>query len=323
MTKRIKWIDISKAIAIMLIALYHITMNEIFREVAVNIGLPLFMLISGYLYKKGKNKDYIIKKFKTIMIPFYFFAILEMIYYFCFEIKYRSNPDGYNIIKAIIGVLFGEYDYLFFNAHIWYLPYFFMVVIIYNFLANLKDEKIANVLFIILGIFSIFFTLPNIPFTLNRMDLLPYYAIGNICKRYDAFSFESYKKIWKLILAIVLLFVVSICYYYQIDKYGLKYILNFAGIIAVILFSQTIENNDKILYKIGNYTLDILCIHGPIYRAFIKAFSIIVHKDTEFIRSNVLYSIVVVIIVIALSYLISVVLHKIKDKLVEKKLKIA
>ena len=37
MTKRIKWIDISKAIAIMLIALYHITMNEIFREVAVNI----------------------------------------------------------------------------------------------------------------------------------------------------------------------------------------------------------------------------------------------------------------------------------------------
>ena len=56
MTKRIKWIDISKAIAIMLIALYHITMNEIFREVAVNIGLPLFMLISGYLYKKGKIK---------------------------------------------------------------------------------------------------------------------------------------------------------------------------------------------------------------------------------------------------------------------------
>lgn len=62
-----------------------------------------------------------------------------------------------------------------------------------------------------------------------------------------------------------------------------------SGSVTVIEFAQIIKSN-TLLEFLGTNSIIIMCIHEPIRRIVIKAFSILIEVDVSTIRDNVLYS---------------------------------
>ena len=52
MTKRIEWIDIAKGIGIILVVIGHISQIKVLNDIIYSFHMPLFFIISWYLYKR-------------------------------------------------------------------------------------------------------------------------------------------------------------------------------------------------------------------------------------------------------------------------------
>lgn len=306
---RIEWIDIAKGLTIILIVFGHIYENEIMHKILWSFHLQTFMFISGYLYKKRSNMEYIKRKIKTIMIPYLFFGILELIYFYLIESRFREN---FPIQKSIIGLLTGNYDGLVFNVHLWYLPFLFITSVLYNIINNIfKNPNYSRTIFIILGIIGIFVEIPNLPFSINKIDLMLYFSLGEISNNVLIIEniLKKQKKAKLRIISIVSIIFAIILNLLKWNQYGMQYIIGLLGITSIIMIAYLIQeskNNIKYniakkliiskLKNIGMDTLIVLCIHGPIYRALIKLFSMILKQGTNYVRTQIILSLIITFI---------------------------
>ena len=83
-TSRLSFIDITRAFAILLIVFGHVIVHNFNTYWLFNIiysfHVVLFFIISGYLYNREKSdKEFIIKKFLTLIIPYFIFAFVFFI----------------------------------------------------------------------------------------------------------------------------------------------------------------------------------------------------------------------------------------------------
>ena len=83
--KRIEWIDVFKGFAIIMVVYGHILFNNKIVNLLYTIHLPMFMFISGYLFKKENINVNVKRKVKKIIIPYLFFSIIELIYFMLIE----------------------------------------------------------------------------------------------------------------------------------------------------------------------------------------------------------------------------------------------
>lgn len=67
---RIKWISIFKGILIILMVIGHT--NTIFKNIIYSFHIPVFFMISGYLFKETNENfvEFTKRKFKSLMVPF-------------------------------------------------------------------------------------------------------------------------------------------------------------------------------------------------------------------------------------------------------------
>jgi fucose 4-O-acetylase-like acetyltransferase len=81
--QREKWSDIARGIGILLVILGHIPSMypHIIREVIYSFHMPLFFILSGYWFsdKRKKTSEFIIYKFKKILVPYFLFNFLFLI----------------------------------------------------------------------------------------------------------------------------------------------------------------------------------------------------------------------------------------------------
>lgn len=74
-SNRIKEIDIVKGILIILMVAAHYE-RGVFHDIIFLFHMPLFFLISGYLWKDNKS---IVTKFKNLIIPYIFYIAIDQI----------------------------------------------------------------------------------------------------------------------------------------------------------------------------------------------------------------------------------------------------
>lgn len=126
--------------------------------------MPLFFFISGYLFQEKKEDSliaFIKRKSKRILIPYFAFAILSLIPYYLFAGNIQSSlgnveVSSNNIASSLLTVFYGSGhgDVLIQNSPLWFLPCYFLVVVI----AKLVYEKTGNFKFKSLAL-SLFFLL--------------------------------------------------------------------------------------------------------------------------------------------------------------------
>ncbi|MGL4875106.1 MAG: acyltransferase family protein [Clostridium sp.] len=278
--KRETWLDESKGIGILLVVLGHVILGFLNANMYLDkknlleyvfftiysFHMPLFFIISGYLYKKTwqiKNiqnlKVRIINKFIALGIPYIIFSLAFGISKVIMSGDTNSELTIKDILKIPIHPI-GPY---------WFLYALMGLFILVPILEYSKlNTKIILLIALSLTILSNIFTI-KIVFISTTFQNILYFYIG--CILFEIFNYEKYFKLKKLLLKFnVLLFFVYIVtniLYFNLSKS--IFISNiFIGIILAISASIFIINifykynkNNKVLITMGKLSLPIYLMH--------------------------------------------------------------
>lgn len=127
LTNRVEVIDALKGIGILLMVLGHMHFSVIFNHYIFAFHMPLFFLISGYLYKRPQTMlKTIIRKAKRLLIPYFSFGIGYWILWLIANGKKTENP-----FYPLWALLFHGIDGLAIESALWFLPTLFVTYMLF------------------------------------------------------------------------------------------------------------------------------------------------------------------------------------------------
>lgn len=328
--KRIDWIDTAKGIGIILVVLGHVNQNKNLQYFIYSFHMPLFFIISGYLYET--KEKYIQKKAKRILIPYLIFSLCTYLYWFFIEKNIRVQIVS--PLEQFINIFIargGDQNYIF-NVVMWFLPCLFITEIIFNFLyTKIKVKYKQFILLLIIMIFSILgFIYPNVasirlPFCVDIvLTSIVFYYIGLLFRNKENYINNKIRKNTKTQLFLLIIFLIFTIILSNIEKginlnnilydsFTLLYITAILGFLVIYIISNKIKF--KLLNYLGKESLYIMCLHEPIKRAELTIFSKIINVEVDALRQNILFSIINTIVIIGICVAIILVFKKVKERI--------
>ena len=154
--KRIEWIDIARGFAILFVIIGH-SLGNYFSSYFANLiyvfHMPIFFVLSGYLYKRKNKKDFLNSSFFNLIMPYVGTVIIAFVLFTFY--KFYNNPiiapSRVNTYKQLcISALYGigaqaklpftNYSIIPIGA-IWFLLAFFIGTQLFNTIMSLKFQK--------------------------------------------------------------------------------------------------------------------------------------------------------------------------------------
>lgn len=287
--KRIEWIDLAKGIGMILVMLGHAKMPSYLVKFIYSFHMPLFFFLSGCVFsdKDITTGKFIIKKFKTLIIPYVFFSIV----YIVLEIGMEYFNKSLNLSFVL-----NEFKLYFINTRehaIWFLPCLFFVEVFFFLICKVSRKNYificcATVVLLTFGIVYKKFIGTNLPYNLNLVLIaFPFFALGYLLKKIKFYQERLAFNFLSLVIIIVLLIFNIITDYFNIRYFEphyvgiwqneycnfiLFYLSAFFGIFATIMFSKVFENKFNSIKYIGRNSIIYLGIHQIfffVYRSFI------------------------------------------------------
>ncbi len=129
---RSNFIDIVKGIGIFLVVLGH--QNTILTQEIYSFHMPLFFFLSGIFHKNYNSyTEFINRKFKTLIIPYFTFAISLFLFWFFISRNFgKSSMIEISILKNFMGIFLGagieKISTINWGATLWFLPCLFLVI---------------------------------------------------------------------------------------------------------------------------------------------------------------------------------------------------
>lgn len=319
---RLAWLDILKGMGIILVAIGHIYQNDVVYDWIYSFHMPLFFLAAGWVYKVTPVAEHIKKRFFTVAVPYFSFGLLVLLYWQLFERRFRDSDMTF--AETLIGLLRGQYDHLDFNVHLWFLPCFFVTVVLYNVLVNIdKKKRLVYVVSLLMSAVFVLVEMPELPWGLNRVfQYIGFYALGDALgsAKTDSFLSGSHKAVCFAaeIALIALNFGLA---YFDLTKGIMWFVTGTVGVVSCILFSVRISKCAPLEY-LGRISLTVLCIHGPVYRVIVKIVSVPLNMSTDEVRANAALALVVTAVTLAVCCLAYEIVVRILPWMVGKKRRI-
>lgn len=255
---RIAYIDIAKAIGIILMVIGHcIPYGSFANKYIYYFHMPLFFILSGICFDFNKYKDasvFLRKKVKQILFPFIVFFVLFLPFCLIFDKGYELKSFTYKAPYTL-----------------WFLLVLFLANIIYYGLCTVT-YKITNRIIGILCLFAIssILNLTNIdlPYSLSTVcSAAAFLGVGNLYREYFYYIKLSIGLACLIILGVITL-ILDERYNMQSNNLGgflYGYIPCFIGSIGIISLSQFIEKfKCSGLTYIGRNSLIIMLFHFPL-----------------------------------------------------------
>lgn len=297
--KRIHYLDIFKGIGIILVAIGHIYHNSVIFNWIYSFHMPLFFFAAGWVYKEKPILEDIKRRIQTIVVPYFCFGTLTLVYWQLIERRFLDSNMSFG--SAVLGFISGQEDRLDFNVHLWFLPCFFVIVVLFNALMKImrgqRGLRFAVLISIAMSAVYVVKSLPSLPWGLDRiLKFIGFYAFGTLCaKQVINRRIEDLKISVRWIIAAVLLTASFTFSYGGLTKGVMWFVTAIIGFMAVLIISILINRN-KALEYFGRISLVVLCIHGPVYRVIVKILSLPLGMDTDAVRENFILSMIVVVI---------------------------
>ena len=276
-SKNILWVDIAKFIAMFLVVFEHVVLAfklgnagfiAVFRHIIVTFHMPLFFLISGYLYKQKSRVENYEKILWALLIPYLLYQFMYLPMKLGYYNLYEHIPLSIATIKCFVGILLGDnlgtegsrYA-LSVNPALWFV----MVMIQLRFIFAHVNITIKN-----LSIITVFSFIALKTLNLLNIDLyfclddtlyaIPYFVAGYYFKNYfnKEINISSNIKILTFLVLIILLQ----CFYFLHHTFNnillFKYACGFIGAYAIITISQLFSKTNHFVNVIGKNTLFLI-----------------------------------------------------------------
>lgn len=278
MKQRIEWIDIAKGIGILCVIIGHINVTYSaylsINRVIFLFHMPIFFVISGFLYKKETIEPYTIKKVKSLLTPYFSSCLLLFPILIFFISSDNSILFLFYTYKALMGRV-GDGTH-FALTSLWFLPCLFLSLSIYNILQNILSNKYISIILCMLYIAAAFYniyvsdkTLPwsihALPISLLLLHIGYIYKIRNITKDHIIFIIMG-------LLAIISPLVWNTnTMDINTNKIGIPIITLLCSVLSILFIknmSFVISKNkicSKVLSHLGQVSLTIMIFHMPVY----------------------------------------------------------
>ncbi|WP_076459669.1 acyltransferase family protein [Limosilactobacillus caccae] len=272
---RIIWVDIAKAIAIILMIIGHECSKKSIIAFIFSFHMPLFFMMSGYTSSPIISWNQLLKKTKRNFINSWLLAAI-MITLLGFEIVLFQHKNILSVLQLDLkGIFWGSnygIDHLNNVGVMWFLIVFFWAKFFYDFLQIIVPNNYNG---LVLGILSYFaFVVSNNVWLPQALDIVPiaslFMWIGAYLREIQSkLNFNKYL-ISVVIIAIFIYWIAMIQNNVYIDMSVRHYPLFIfsileavAGTIIISFISNGISKNSSFnfLKTIGRNTLAILCIH--------------------------------------------------------------
>ena len=161
---RLVEIDILKGLGILAMVAGHVGFGELFNFAIHPFNMPLFFLVSGFLYRcKGSFSLYIKKKVKTLLVPYILFGLL-----FCIIWSPVQLARGEPLLDLAFHLFLMNSEGIPIGGALWFLTAFFFASALFDLVFRLSRGGVSlAVLSIVLGC-SGFFCPMQLPWSLNQ-----------------------------------------------------------------------------------------------------------------------------------------------------------
>lgn len=247
---RLLWIDYIKGICMFIVILSHISKNDIFNNLFYQWFLVGFFFVAGYTFSiKNSFLQFIIGKFKRLVIPVFLFGILNLIL--------ALFSKEFSILERLKGIFLqipGEFDDMWFVACL-----FTMQLLFYPIIRWVKVDLLIFsicILYISIGIILKNFFQTGLPWHIvNALLTTIFLEVGYLTKKHNIIGRIKVKLSNKknilyclLILSFVYIFLSLILNNYGIDIHVLIYgemwkfyLLAFLGLSNICILTILLE----------------------------------------------------------------------------------
>ncbi|MBT1143106.1 acyltransferase family protein [Lactiplantibacillus argentoratensis] len=319
MKKRIEWIDIARGITMISVVIGHSLYgynNGLLSHFIYTFHMPIFFILTGYLYKKKRYVDELRSTSRNLLLPYYFTGLIMVVVYLL-----ATTSDGSRVLSAgfvptlndlISALLYGAGVQpllpfsvtIFACGMIWFLIAMAISLQIFNFTMR-KTENLKQRMVLRLLIFSSCAVIAKIvvnywllPLSLNAaLFALIFMYIGYLMKQSNVLSDL---KFWLILASLAMWILVANTQSLNMssvktDDTLLAIIGASSGSIVIFKISQILEKTNLIkvpLRIIGQYSIIFFCFHN-IDVAFSRIPSFII--NSTFTNSIVVKIIIVMI----------------------------
>lgn len=164
--KRMTDVDIVKSIGIILMVMGHIEFGTVLDFYIHSFHMPLFFLMSGYLYrdKKIRFTEFTLQKIRTLLVPYICVGLVHYIIKIPYIIYTKDN-----LLSPILNLLFDNSDGLPIAGALWFLTaIFFSYELMY--VVRMISSLIAQVIIVVLIVVSGYFLsgIVTLPWSLTQ-----------------------------------------------------------------------------------------------------------------------------------------------------------
>lgn len=313
--KRESWIDQLRGFAMFLVVYGH--NFPVTEKYIYSFHMPLFLIISGFFIPDIVPSDQLKKRFKTIMIPYFFWALFLFLFWFFIGNKLGDSASLHlSPLKNFAGVFYaqGDQSMMDWGIPMWFLPSIFLVFVFLAFALNYFGKYFR---WIVAGLTFIGFYYAGS----SSVPLFWSLDVAWVSVFFVAFGkdisklIQSYSKTESIILAVIFLGLNFLFYNFndKVDMYrsiygqDVLFLLNAVlGSLGFILLFKTFPVF-KFFEPVGKITILILAFQllamSVIKLVLMKVFGV---SDFNFSETEkFLYAIIQVLIILPFGYLIN------------------
>ncbi|MGM9552431.1 MAG: acyltransferase family protein [Clostridia bacterium] len=331
--KRLDDIDILKGIGIIIMIMGHVGFSGIFDVFIHSFHMPLFFVVSGYLFKKRDQfniSEFAFRKAKQLLVPYVCYGLF---FYISWLIFFR---DESNVFQPLINLFTYNTEGLPIAGALWFLTALFFMEIFYSLIVyNIKSEKLVTIIVLLIStVVSVITTLTEyrLPLTIDiALACMIYYHFGTLLRKAEAgekiMALAKKMNSFYIIISILGLLFINACITFFVNGYvnfksgwhgivPLSWLNALIGIFALYLAALFIDEKIPVLKKflsfVGKTSIIYLCLNQFVIEIFVLIIGNPIGNMGKFTLSGAFISIVILILTVAVLSLISLINTHIK-----------
>lgn len=193
-TKRILWIDYTKAICIYLVLLGHAHVSQPIADFIYSFHMPLFFFLSGCLFSYDKHptfREFALKRFKGLMVPYLWINLFTYLFWLLIGKNFGEDSSiSIPWYSPLIGILTGNGKLMIHNTPMWFfLCLYLLEIIYYPLFKPLQNRPYSTLAAILLtgvaGYINYTCNPVTLPFCMGPAIVgMTFYGTGNLMVRY-------------------------------------------------------------------------------------------------------------------------------------------